>query len=53
MDARDKNIIRSVSGVYVYGEGISLGGTVDVVIAWMRDPRNKRTLDLIKTIHMV
>lgn len=48
MDARDKNIIRSVSGVYVYGEGISLGGTVDVVIAWMRDPRNKRTLDLIK-----
>lgn len=48
MDARDKNVIRSVSGVYVYGEGISLGGTIDVVISWMRDPRNKKTLELIK-----
>lgn len=48
MDARDKGIIRSVSGIYVYGEGISLGGTIDTVIAWMRDPRNKKMLDLIK-----
>ena len=48
MDAKDKGIIRSVSGVYVYGEGITLGSTIDTVIAWMRDPRNKKTLELIK-----
>lgn len=48
MDARDKGVIRSVSGIYVYGEGISLGGTIDVVISWMRDPRNKKVLELIK-----
>lgn len=48
LDARDKGIIRSVSGIYVYGDGISLGGTIDVVISWMRDPRNKKLLESIK-----
>ena len=48
LDARDKGVIRSVSGIYVYGDGISLGGTIDVVIAWMRDPRNKKLLESIK-----
>lgn len=48
MDARDKGVIRSVSGIYMYGEGINLGGTIDVVIGWMRDPRNQRILDSIK-----
>ena len=48
LDARDKGVIRSVSGIYVYGDGISLGGTIDVVISWMRDPRNKKILESIK-----
>lgn len=48
LDARDKGVIRSVSGIYVYGDGISLGGTIDVVISWMRDPRNKKLLESIK-----
>ena len=48
LDARDKGVIRSVSGIYVYGDGISLGGTIDVVISWMRDPRNKKMLESIK-----
>ena len=48
IDARDKGVIRSVSGIYVYGDGISLGGTIDVVISWMRDPRNKKMLESIK-----
>ena len=48
LDARDKGVIRSVSGIYVYGDVISLGGTIDVVISWMRDPRNKKLLESIK-----
>lgn len=48
LDARDKGVIRSVSGIYIYGDGISLGGTIDVVISWMRDPRNKKLLESIK-----
>ena len=48
LDARDKGVIRSVSGIYVYGDGISLGGTIDVVISWMREPRNKKMLESIK-----
>ena len=48
LDARVKGVIRSVSGIYVYGDGISLGGTIDVVISWMRDPRNKKLLESIK-----
>lgn len=48
MDARDKGVIRSVSGVYVYSDGIPLGGTIDTVVIWMRNPKNKKTLDLIK-----
>lgn len=48
LEARDQGIIRSVSGIYTYGEGISLGGTIDVAISWMRDPRNKKLLESIK-----
>ena len=48
LDARDKGVIRSVFASYVYGDGISLGGTIDVVISWMRDPRNKKMLESIK-----
>lgn len=48
MEAKDKNVIYSKNRVYIYGDGIPLGGTVDAVLAWMRDPRNAKMLQLIK-----
>lgn len=46
--AKDKHIIYSKNKVYLYGDGIALGGTIDAVITWMRDPRNSKILELIK-----
>ena len=48
MEAKDKNIIYSKNKVYLYGDGIPLGGTVDAVMSWMRDPRNAKMIELIK-----
>lgn len=48
MDAKDKDVIYSKNRVYIYGDGIPLGGTIDAVLAWMRDPRNSKMLELIK-----
>lgn len=48
MDAKDKDVIYSKNRVYIYGDGIPLGGTIDAVLAWMRDPRNSKMLALIK-----
>lgn len=48
MEARDKNVIHSKGGVYIYGDGTTLGSTIDVVISWMRDPKNLKLLELIK-----
>ena len=48
MDAQDKDVIYSKNRVYIYGDGIPLGGTIDAVLAWMRDPRNSKMLALIK-----
>lgn len=48
MDAKDKDVIYSKNRVYIYGDGIPLGGIIDAVLAWMRDPRNSKMLALIK-----
>ena len=48
MDAKDKDVIYSKNRVYIYGDGIPLGGTIDAALAWMRDPRNSKMLALIK-----
>lgn len=48
MDATDKKVIYSKNGVYLYSDGIALGGTLDAVLSWMREPRNSKTLNLIK-----
>ena len=48
MDAKDKDVIYSKNRVYIYGDGIPLGGTIDAVLAWMRDPSNSKMLALIK-----
>ena len=34
--------------LYLYGDNIVLGATDDAVIAWMKDPKNQKVLELIK-----
>lgn len=48
IEARDKNVIRIKNKVYLYGDDIVLGTTDDAVIAWMKDPKNHKLLELIK-----
>lgn len=47
VEASEKNIIRKVNGVFMYGD-ISLGVTDDSVILFWKDPANKQILDMIK-----
>lgn len=48
IDAKDKKVIYIKNKLYLYGDNIILGATDDAVIAWMRDPKNARVLELIK-----
>ena len=48
MEAKDKNVIYSKNKVYLYGDGIPLGGTIDAVLTWMRNPQNAKMVQLIK-----
>lgn len=48
MDAKDKKVIYIKNKTYLYADNIVLGATDDAVIAWMRDPRNQKVLELIK-----
>lgn len=48
MDARDSYIIYVKNKLYLYGDSVILGATDDAVISWMKDPRNRKTLELIK-----
>lgn len=47
IEAKDARVIILKNKLYSYGD-IILGATDDAVIAWMRDPRNKKVLELIK-----
>ena len=47
-DARDKNIIVRKNGVYMYSDSAVLGATDDAVLTWMKQSKNKKTLDLIQ-----
>lgn len=47
IEAKEKRIIIYKNKVYLYGDNIVLGATDDAVIAWMKDSRNKKVLDLI------
>lgn len=47
IEAKESKVIILKNKVYFYGD-ILLGATDDAVIAWMRDPRNKKVLELIK-----
>lgn len=48
IDAKEKRVIYIKNKVYLYGDNIVLGATDDAVIAWMKDPRNQKVLELIK-----
>lgn len=48
IDAKEKHVIHIKNKLYLYGDDIVLGATDDAVIAWMRDPKNQKVLELIK-----
>lgn len=48
IEARDKRVIYIKNKLYLYADNIVLGATDDAVITWMKDPRNRKTLELIK-----
>lgn len=48
IDAKDKRVIYVKNKLYMYGDNIVLGATDDAVIAWMSNPKNIKTLELIK-----
>lgn len=48
MEAKDKHIINLKNKLYIYADNIVLGATDDAAITWMKDPKNKKVLELIK-----
>ena len=47
IDAKEKNVVKKVGGLYTYGESI-LGATDDAMILFFKTASNKAILDLIK-----
>lgn len=48
IDAKNKKVIYIKNRLYLYGDNIPLGATDDAVIAWMKEPKNLKILELIK-----
>ena len=48
IEAKEKRVIYIKNKLYMYGDNIALGATDDAVIAWMKEPRNLKVLELIK-----
>lgn len=48
IEAKDNKVIYIKNKLYMYGDNIVLGATDDAVIAWMKEPKNQKTLELIK-----
>lgn len=48
ISAKKEHIIYIKNKLYLYGDNIVLGATDDAVIAWMKDPKNAKVLELIK-----
>lgn len=48
--AKEKFVITKVNGLYVYGEdnNVILGASDNAVIEWMKQPKNQKTLQLIR-----
>jgi len=49
LDAQDKRVIHSKDKLFYYGDGIVLGATESAVIAFIKNPDNKRIIDLMKS----
>lgn len=48
IEARDKKVIYVKNKLFMYADNIVLGATDDAVLTWMKDPKNKKVLELIK-----
>lgn len=48
IEAKDKRVIYIKNKLYLYGDNVVLGATDDAAIAWMKEPKNQKVLDLIK-----
>ncbi len=48
IEAREKHIIVIKNKVYTYADDIALGVSDDSVLAFLKDPKNKKILELIK-----
>lgn len=48
IEARERHVIVVKNKVYVYGDDIVLGISDDAVIAFLKDPKNAKLLELIK-----
>lgn len=48
INAKKKHVIYIKNKLYLYGDNIVLGATDDAVIAWFKDPKNKKVVDLIQ-----
>jgi hypothetical protein len=48
IEAKDKKVIYVKNKLYLYADNIVLGATDDAVLTWMKDPKNKKVLELIK-----
>lgn len=48
--AKEAGVIRKKNGMYIYGEDgdLILGGSEEAVIDWMKQPKNHKTLELIR-----
>lgn len=48
IEARDKKVIYIKDKMYMYADNVVLGATDDAAVSWMKDPKNRRTLELIR-----
>lgn len=48
IDALNKHVIVKKDGIYLYGDSIGLGVTDDATIIWMKQPENKKVVEMIK-----
>lgn len=48
IEAKERNVIYLKNKLYLYGDNIVLGATDDAVLAWMKNPKNLKVLELIK-----
>lgn len=48
IDAKDKGIIIYKGKIYSYGDSVTLGATDEAVISYMKDPKNRKVVELIR-----